>query len=277
MHTFVFFRTKKYGVLLLSFLLCASCASINPNHVEHESAYIGHVKHFTTYLQEHDLTATSFVVAAFAAEPADAMASGLRLFRGMKQEFHEYDANPTHLTKAQASKPPVLLLHGYKHNQSAFIPMLSYFSKRHYDGSIFTVNMPSVDDENIRHHAIDKKLQAIDALYREHGVSPHPGEPHVRGIIIGHSLGADEAIALEERDSTPRRLVLLGALKHSKRPESQVYFNAVPDVVLNLPSEIMDNIIPVGDVRNINTGHLGLLSHPNVLQACYEVLTTSVF
>ena len=242
-----------------------------------ESAYIGHLKRFTTYLQEHDLTTTSFVVAAFAAEPVDALVSGLRMFRGMKREFHEYDANPKHLTKAQASKPPVLLLHGYKHNQSAFIPMLSYFSKRHYDGPIFTVNMPSVDDEKIRHHVIDKKLQAIDVLYREQGVLPHPGEPHIRGIIIGHSLGADEAVELEERDSTPRRLVLLGALKHSKRHQPQIYLNALPDVVLSLPSEVMDNIIPVGDVRNINTGHLGLLAHPNVLQACYEVLMTSVF
>ena len=74
-----------------------------------ESAYIGHLKRFTTYLQEHDLTTTSFVVAAFAAEPVDALVSGLRMFRGMKREFHEYDANPKHLTKAQASKPPEII------------------------------------------------------------------------------------------------------------------------------------------------------------------------
>jgi pimeloyl-ACP methyl ester carboxylesterase len=273
MHVFVFFRVKKYSVLLLSFLFVSGCSTINQRSIEHESAYIGQVKRFTTYLQEHDLTTTSFVVAAFAAEPADALISGLRMLRGMKQGFHEYDANPTHLTKAQAAKPPVLLLHGYKHNQSAFIPMLSYFSKRHYDGPMFTVNMPSVDDERVRHRVIDSKIRAIDALYREHGVLPRKGEPHIRGIIIGHSLGADEAVELEDRDSTPRRLVLLGALKHSKRHQPQIYLNAVPDVVLNLPSEMMDNIMPVGDVHHINTGHLGLLSHPNVLQACYDVVT----
>ncbi len=271
-------QLKQAFLLTLFVFMLAACATLNQSkpHEVNESAYIGQVKHFTYYLQQHDLMTTSFVVAAFAAEPLNAIVSGLRMPRGMKREFHAYGANPTELTPTEAQKPPTLLLHGYKHNQSAFIPMLRYFAKRHYNGPIFTVNLQS-DNEVLRQRTIDQKLDEIDALYREQGVIPRPGEPHIRGVIIGHSLGADEAVLLEKRDSTQRRLVLLGALKHSSRPLPQVYFNAVPDVILSLPSEVMDPIIPVGEVHQVDTGHLGLLSHPKVLEACFEVINSFNF
>lgn len=256
----------------LILLLLSSCATTH--HDVPESTYTHNVKQFTTNLQEHGLIKTGLVVAAFATEPMDALLSGLRMNRGERRHFHEYGTNPTQLTQHQASKRPVLLLHGDKHNQSAFIPMLDYFHQKHYDGPIFTVNLPSVEDKALRHQVLDQKIEAIDALYKQRGVQPHAGEPHLRSCIIGHSWGADEAIELEDRDSTPRPLVLMGALKHSKRNQPQIYINATVDMILSLPSEIMDNIQPVGDVIQLKTGHLGLLSHPDSLETCYRVITS---
>lgn len=261
-------------VLMGVVVLLVGCVTTRAEHEDtHESAYITHVKKFTTRLQEKGFMTTGLVVAALAVEPVESIASGLRMNRGTRENFHAYHVNPTVLTKAQASKRPVLLLHGDKHNQSAFLPMLTYFYKQSYDGPIFTVNIPSVHDTKLRHHMIDKKIASIDALYKQQGVVPRPGEPHLRTLIIGHSWGADEAVELEDRDTTPRPLVLLGALKHSKRDTPQVYINAVTDVVLNLPFEIMDSIKPVGEIIHVDTGHLGLLSHPDSLKKCYEVVT----
>lgn len=152
--------------------------------------------------------------------------------------------------------------------------MLSYLHKRGYDGPIFTLNLPSVPDRKIRQQVLDKKLSSIDTLYKQQGVSPFEGEPHLRSLIIGHSWGADEAVELEDRDATQRPLILLGALKHSKRKYPQIYINATTDVILSLPSQVMDNIKPIGEVIGANTGHLGLLSHPVVLEKCYKTLVS---
>lgn len=269
------FCCKKYLCLLTGILplLLTSCKTTMPEDLHHESAYITQVKHLSSTLQTRGYTHTGLVLAALASEPIEVTNAALRMNRGTREPFREYLVNPTKLTKAQAQKRPVLLLHGDQHNQSAFIPLLAYLYRHQYTNPIFTVNLPSVKDEKVRHEVLDKKLAAIDALYQKEGVMPRLGEPHVRSCIIGHSWGADEAVLLEERDPTERPLILIGALKHSKRPTPQVYINAASDVILNLPSEVMDHVKPVGEVIHIHTGHLGLLSHPEVLNKCYEVLT----
>jgi hypothetical protein len=269
---------------LLSFIfLCLSgCSTIDyerpvmtkigMHHPKKEGIYVTQVKQFTSYLDTKGFSTASLVLAVSAIEPAHAIASILRMYRGQTKNFHEYNANPRVLTKEQARMWPVLLLHGDKHNQSAFIPMLDYFYKKGYSGPIFTVNIPSVKEKKQRQAALDEKLDAIDALYKAHGVFPVQAEPHLRCLIIGHSRGADEAVEMEGRDPTKRPLILMGALKHSTRQQPQVYINAVEDEVLHLPSQEMDGIKPVGEIIEVNTGHLGLLSHPDVLKKCYEVI-----
>ena len=242
------------------------------DNLEWDSPYLGHLKRFTNYLRACQFQNAAIIIAAMGAEPVDSIVAGIRMSRGEQTAFHEYCVNPITLSPEQASKPPVLLLHGDQHNQSAFIPMLAYLYQKKYAGPIFTVNIPSVEDQAIRHKAIDNKLRDIDNLYRKQGVVKRDNEDHIRCIIIGHSWGADEAVNLEERDTTPRQLILIGACKHSKREQPQVYINAKMDLVLNLLPDEKDDVIPKGEIININSGHLGLISHPITLKKCHEIL-----
>ena len=44
------------------------------------------------------------------------------------------------------------------------------------------------------------------------------------------------------------------------------------DLVLNLLPDEKDDVIPKGEIININSGHLGLISHPITLKKCHEIL-----
>lgn len=264
-----------------------SQAEVRPMQLDWNAAHLERIKRFTTYLRKNGLASTGIIIAALVAETFQAIGSGIRTMRrGGSNNFHEYGANPRVLTQAESKLPPVLLLHGDQHDPTAFEPLLANLRSRGYLGPVFTAySLPDEDlmpmlflTEPKRQKPIKEKLKEIDALYRQYGVVPHPGDAHIRCVIIGHSSGADSAVLLEDSsvDTTQNIMILLGACKHSKRnqPELYTYVEACPDLILNLLPEDQDNIMPNGEVIILPTGHLGLLSNAKTFEICYEKITS---
>ena len=262
-------------------------AKVSPFQLDWNKAHLERIRRFTTYLREIGLLSAAVNLAALGAETFLAVGAGIRMMlRGGTNDFHEYGANPKTLTEAQLKMPPVLLLHGDEHDPTAFEPLLADLRNRGYQGPVFTAySPPDIDGipmmfltEPKRQKPIKEKIREIDALYQQYGMMPREGEVHIRCVIVGHSSGADSAVLMEDNPSetTENIMILLGACKHSKRPQRELYtyVNASPDLILNLLPEDKDNIEPNGEVLIFSTGHLGLLSNPNTFDLCYEKLTS---
>lgn len=248
-------------------------------------AHLERLKRFTDVLRKARLLPAAINLAALGGETFLAVGAGIRMMlRGGSNDFHEYDANPSTLTEAQSKMPPVLLLHGDAHDPTAFEPLLADLRRRGYKGPVFTAySPPDIDGipmlfltEPKRQKPIQEKIREIDALYLQHGVVPHAGEAHIRCIIVGHSSGADSAVLMEDEpaETTQNIMILLGACKHSTRPQRDLYtyVDASPDLILHLLPEDKDNIEANGEVLTLPTGHLGLLSHSKTFDLCYEKL-----
>ena len=256
-------------------------AKVSPIQFDWNQAHLERIRYLTTYLRAIGHLSAATTIAALGAETFIAFGMGIRMMlRGGSNNFHKHGANPQELTEAQAKMPPVLLLHGDQHDPTAFEPLLSNLRQKGYQGPVFTAFSPPDDEgmpilfltESKRQKPIIEEINKIDALYKQHGVLPFKGEAHIRSIMIGHSSGADSAVLLEEQDSTLHIKILLGACKHSERIQSELYtyVDASPDLILNLLPEDKDNKQPNGEVITLPTGHLGLLSHPEMFDICYK-------
>ncbi|MDF1646527.1 MAG: hypothetical protein P1U61_06075 [Legionellaceae bacterium] len=234
--------------------------------------YLKQVMRFGSFIQGLGFREAGMAIVTLLSEPVNAVFAGIRMQKGLS----DYPINPTSLNEVQRSQIPVLLIHGDQHDDTAFAPLLYKLYQEKYEGPIFTVNIPNMQDEGERSRIIDTKINEIDRLY---DYKKRGNEKHIRCLCIGHSSGADTLVEQKGRDATTKRLlILMGAVKHiPEQPEkktSLVYFNAKTDVVLSMPSETRDNIEEYGEVHTVNTGHLGLLSHQTVLQRCYDLLVS---
>lgn len=110
-----------------------------------------------------------------------------RYWKGLAQDFHYYNANPTSLSPEQAKKPATILLHAYASNQGEWIPFLQWFddynklaSESEQSGPIFTLNYR----ENSGQADLIKKIEEIKQLYAK------AGKADVQLNLVGHSLGS---------------------------------------------------------------------------------------
>lgn len=234
------------------------------------------------FLNKHHFLMTSLVVCSFIEEPITSLYFGLKLFQGIRKKMHYYDLNPLELTQSQANSPPVLLLHGNLHNQSAWLPLAEYLHGKKYPGPVFTINLPShqitVRDKII----IEDKLDEIKDLYKSKNY------PYRKVTLIGHSRGACLAFErlfyrksdknsyefsyLEKNDSI-NKVILMGKssedftelnLLEAKKHNACFFINGRYDPSLSSP-EGSEGLL-------VNSGHLGLLLHPEVLEYCYKNL-----
>src|SRR5690348_7667527 len=84
-------------------------------------AYYTVISRLIGFFDHHGLYGASAVLGTLLLEPHHAIRAGFHYLTGKKREFHYYGLNPTSLTAEQATKTPILLLHGALHNQSAWL------------------------------------------------------------------------------------------------------------------------------------------------------------
>lgn len=94
--------------------------------------------------------------------------------------FQHYGANPTTLTKKQASEPAILLLHGSGGNQGVFLPLLQKLKEIDSKAPVFTLNYEA--DTDLRQ--LLAKIGEIQKLYE------HVDVKHVTLHLVGYSRGA---------------------------------------------------------------------------------------
>jgi hypothetical protein len=223
------------------------------------------VKSFIHFLDKHELDVVGLTVGTLAIEPVEAFLFGLKAPLGLAKDFNILGLNPKILTKEQTAYPPLLLLHGNYHNQSAWLPLAEYFKRKGYPGPIFTVNLNSGDlctgDDKI----IANKMKSIKKLYKAQNVSD------IKINVIGHSRGAQIAVAKSEQFD---KVILLG-----KNPAYRYLISGWDDnktiVVINGDSDAFITFDPQFGGIFVKAGHLGVLSHPEVLEQCYNTLIES--
>lgn len=244
---------------------------------------LGHtnmIKRLKSYLDNHDLRTARAIICSLGAEPAEVIYFALKMAWGMGSDFHPYGLNPKQLTQEQASRQPVLLLHGNLHNQSAWLPLAALLHSRQYSGPVFTVNLSqnaiTLKDREI----VDSKFREIKLLYEEQG------KTEVKFNLIGHSRGA--LFAYKRRffpESLPKsrniieeavgfnNVILIG---HESQPgynyeNNHCFFINGRHDVLQLPEQNTQEFI-------VNSGHIGVLADPDALDECCRILeeTTSI-
>lgn len=238
-----------------------------------ESQYLYYVYSIGAFLQRHNFNKLSMIVASLLAEPVDSIIQGIRMIRGGNKEYHVYGANPKSLTEEQKKLRPVLCLHGYSHNQSAFEQLLFDLKNRLPNQPVFTLKLIDIEvndvidaKEELRQKEISSEIVSIKKLYENDSIEP---------IIIGHSSGADSAANYKNRllvdnsnSSTSTMCLLLGANIYSK-DKNDKHISAQYDEILTLPSE--EKLVNKPDnffEKSFATAHLGLLTHPAVIDYC---------
>ncbi len=265
-----------------------------------ESKYLYYVYTIGSFLQKHNLIMLSMVVTSLLAEPVDAIMQGMRMKKGVDSAYHAYGANPQTLTNEQLKRTPVLCLHGYAHNQSAFEQLLYDVNKQNPNQPMFTVNLPDIEaytadylvKEKLRQEIIQNKIAEIRELYKNEAIEP---------IIIGHSAGADAAAIrknwflsgdpslenfLKNEDthnkndisSTAQIYILMGPNIHSNDAKDQ-YVKAEYDEILCLESEQKQikgkPPLDKTKIKKSPIGHLGMLTDPSIINLCISTINNN--
>lgn len=132
---------------------------------------------------------TALVIGTLLCEPYHAFKAGFLSPLGWLKQFRFYDLNPISLTPEQVRKRPILLIHGFLHNQSAWLSLAKRLSESDL-GPVYTVNLPH-DEINGKHlQIVSEKIDHIKSQYHMHQVTD------VKIVIIGHSRGGKVAMKL---------------------------------------------------------------------------------
>ncbi len=265
----------------------------------YESQYLFYVYKIGSFLQKFKLFKLSMIITSLLSEPVDSIIHGIRMIKGKNKDFYIHGANPQQLSEEQKQYLPILCLHGYAHNQSAFEQILLSFKNTNPNQPVFTLNLLDIEinDAKIaekeiqRQSSIDEKVSEIRKLY---------GKPDIEPIIIGHSSGADAAAirknwllsgnkdlpsfintmlnqeesasSINQAHSTTKMYILMGANIHSNDTQD-VYIKAQYDEILSLPSEqqqIRGKPRNLSNVKEYPTGHLGMLTDPKIIRFCID-------
>lgn len=97
--------------------------------------------------------------------------------------------------------PRVLLVHGWNGEAADWSPLARQLAARGMD--VYAVDLPGHGRARGRIGSLPRFVRALEAVERRHGAFD---------IWIGHSMGANAALASLARGARARRLVLIGAL-----------------------------------------------------------------
>jgi hypothetical protein len=245
-------------------------------HLDWQEPHQKRIKALAKSFNDHGLHSLKMFVCTLAAEPVESILFGLRLPRGFGN-LSNYGLNPSKLTPAQAQYPALLCLHGNYHNQSAWLPLAKYLYNKKYPGPIFTLNLPAGSITQQDTKLINEKIESIKTCYRE----SNGNENSLKINLIGHSRGA-HLVAYRNyyrfEENSINKTILIGFSPsttlvefHKKTPPTYptYYINGRYDALLFFNTLPKDT-----DGHLVNTGHLGLLSHPETLEQCYSTLNT---
>lgn len=196
---------------------------------------------------DHFSWAVEITMKTLINEFSPAFDSALVAPLGFMDHFHSFGANPSTLTDEQKKLTPILLLNGNYSHQATFEPLLCALKKAGNKRPVYTINLPP--------HTVDPNfiLPKIRSIMQQ-----YDSENDFEIDMVGHSMGAG----------------LIGNFARA-RPEGIKLAQAITvgsptlknnDDALNITGT-KDCLIPsIGDLE-IETGHLGLLFHPESLTA----------
>lgn len=208
------------------------------------------------------------VMKTLICEFSSALEAGLVTPFGMMKDFKLFGANPEKITDEQKNLTPILLLNGNYCTQATFMPLLHTLKQSGNQRPVYTVNLPP---NYTNTHLVKQKVQEIKKQYGKEKDKTFEVD------MIGHSMGSNCIQELKwdhydkKCDFIINRTITLGTPLFDKSlPKG---FNKGFDITGSQDILITrKSILDENNRREIDTGHLGLLSHPESLQAIQDFL-----
>jgi len=230
--------------------------------------YVQGIRSLYCYLKDHHWELTANTLATLMIEPITIFKAAYLL---LKRPINP-NLNPNVLTPIQASKSPILLIHGDHSNSGLFGPLMAFLTQRYPHAPIFTVDLTSSDGLVSAAHHLDillQKVASIQDLYPQH--STH------KLILIGHSSGGDVLEPLYEKlpSYSVATMIKIGSIfkkerakiwNHSSKHVLEIV--GTRDVIEGRESYLNKHLM-------IDSGHVGLLLHPQVFHGIEDHLAFS--
>lgn len=208
--------------------------------------------------------AVEMAITTLVYEFPHALASGVAAPLGFMEPFRIFNANPVSLTDEQKKLIPILLLNGNYSHQATFLPLLHAFDQSGNKRPIYTINIPpnSVCDTD----RVKEKVKSIKELYNK------TDDTAFRIDMLGHSMGSGiiQVLSGQKTDFKINRIVTVGAPLSfaSKEAFTQAFdVTGKKDLLVWTTSRLDEK-----HSKEIDTGHLGLLFHPESLQTMQDFL-----
>lgn len=150
--------------------------------------YFKKISLFLEFLETKNCRFLSLALASYLSEPVASVKSSFYYLLGYLPIFRFFGLNPKKLTRAQATKNPILLLHGNYHNQSAFLFLAKKILKKNL-GPVFTINLHSGSLTEEDRLLIEEKILEIQREYARYRKKPTID-------LVGHSRGAEMAFCI---------------------------------------------------------------------------------
>lgn len=238
---------------------------------------MGQIERIVQKLKKQGRGYLAALVATLCFEFKHVLKSARVYFHGKRRKFQYHGLNPTTITKTQAAKNPILLLHGNYHNQSAWLELAQKIHKADPERPIYTLNMPVGYIVPKHYTLINRKIKSIQRQYERWGTIP---PIH----LIGHSMGGFLAQLIGLTRGTLKHLngirhdigkiILLGSVFNEKQCKSfrplqknSEYKNRIYqidgkyDLLVDKEVRQTSTILPQNFLE-VPCGHLGLL-HSN--------------
>jgi hypothetical protein len=238
------------------------------------NAYRNAIKAFVKFLQKHNWFVTSLILGTLLTEVWQALKAAFFMPANWKKHFNFYNLNPTTLSETQAQKPPVLLLHGNFHDQTAWLSFAKKLKESSL-GPVYSVNFPSGKCTDKDYEILNKKVREIKAQYKQLGVD------NIQINLVGHSRGGHLAYcyswirnegekAYWEKNKDIGKVIKIGSVLVQEDLDCIEKIDSTSkDRLYEIRGEydILDDkksVLPSDNQRTVATGHLGLLYSPEV-------------
>jgi len=211
------------------------------------------------FFLSHNLPLTGSILGTLLMEPGQAIKSACLWPASWKRDFNFHGMNPKALTKEQAGKRPLLLMHANAHNQSGWMSLGKRLLASDL-GPVYTVNLPNGDITHVDDGIIERKIEQIKQQFLDCGVQ------NIKIDLIGHSRGGEVAYrtACKHPEDIGKVIMMGYVLKLSefKKIEkadpdllSQIYeISATHDIFEPGPTLLRQE-----NQRVVESGHVGLL------------------
>lgn len=207
-------------------------------------------------------------MAALINEFSDSLEVGLVAPIGYRKLFHLFGANPKVLSDDQKEMTPILLLNGNFSHQGNYLRLLHTLEQAGNKRPVYTVNLPP---NHIGYGVIIEKIEQIREQYNK------SGDESFKIDLIGHSMGSScmQELLRSELDFRVTRAIALGGpfMYEPSDPKCEIFdITGTRDILVPYKSALH----ALQNRREIDSGHMGLLSHATSLHAIQEFLDRPV-